>query len=260
MINAYEQSMENQNKLSILQTRAEEYRQTSNKYRYVSSNELINKVQLLANSRGIPNVSTKVLYSDAPGTKSTRHLLEFRFHDLERDLFGTPIVPRLLVWNSFNAECSLSLSVGVYRLVCSNGLTLGKSMFRDQAIHLKGTEIERIVEEFEHQVAASLDYIDTQMTENFVKLMGGQLNIYEINRILTTMVEARSISKRTAAIVKGTLSPDALSFTTREEDKELTLWSLYNIVNENMRLQGKSLLAQEKKNTTLMDQVLEAAA
>jgi hypothetical protein len=258
VINPITQRLRVAESLEILHARREEFRKHSDKYRYVSSRSIIDRVLNLADRRGVPTVGMRILYSDRPGIQSTKHLIEFKFHDLERDLFGTPVVPRLLVWNSFNTECSLSLSVGVHRKVCDNGLTLGKSMYSDRAIHLKGTRIEEVVEEFEHQVAAALDYIETSMSTNFVEMMGGQLNRWEISRILSKLVESGTISKRTEAEIQGTTG--LCNFTGRAEDQDFNLWNLYNIVNETMRVNSRSAVAQEEKNSGLMDRVLEAAA
>lgn len=245
-------------RLDELEYRAKEYDSTSDLYRYVNTYELIDKVQTIINKNPgmYNNTRAKVKIIEKEGGKSTHHLCEVLFHDLEQDLFGTPVIPRLLMWNSYNRECSLSINVGVFRKVCNNGLTMSTDMFSQRAIHIKGREIEQVLKEFEPQVAESIDYIATRMNSDFVGLLGGSLNQWEYRRILDNMIDRKIISLK----IRNKILEEVRTNRTRMEDRNPILWSFYNLVNEHIRFGSRSVIRQELRNNKLMEQIILAAA
>lgn len=239
-------------KLRELENRAATYGKTSEVYRYVPTLGLVNKISkyILGDLENLGKTSARLKV--IPDAKSTQHCVEVLFNDLEQDLFGTPVIPRIVIWNSYNRECSLSLKVGVYRKVCNNGLTMSTDLFNQRAIHIRGQEIEIVLENFDQQVAQGIDYISSKMSSDFVGLLGGKLNRWEYNRILTAMVDRKIITDKVKNNILTAVSCNSL----RIEDQSETLFSFYNLVNEHMRLSGKSRVAQERRNDNLLDQVV----
>jgi hypothetical protein len=220
-------------------------------------------VHAFAKEEGYQQVSTDIVYSEKPGVKTTKHLIEFKFEDLKNDLFGTPATPRLLIWNSYNGECALSINVGVYRVVCANGLTVGQEIFQDRAVHMEDSGIIKVVAEFQDKLKEALDYVRHNMIPSLTERMNTDIQPADVLRIVRQLGQDGALSLRNVDRIINHLSLDLETgdfiFCNRKEDRDLTLWNLYNIINEVMRNTGRSTLAQEMKNVKLMDRLLKIA-
>jgi len=149
-----------------------------------------------------------------------RHLVRFRHFD---DLLNpSENAVELLLFNSHDRTTAFSISAGIYRFVCANGLVIADSVFDSYKIKHIGdrdndiaTAIERIV---------NIKPILEQKILSF-----GSIKLQE--------AEKRSFAK--AAIQLRfedhlEVDPDDLIIPHREEDEKNDLYTVMNVVQENL--------------------------
>lgn len=218
----------------------------SGRYQFVETGAIVDKLYDL-----IPEDSRLMLHVPKPGTKTTKHLVEVVLPN-EVELFGTKCMPRLLLWNSYLGECSLRIQTGLFRFVCANGLVTGNADFSMVARHLNGDSL-----------AFAMNFLADDLNSTVNDLSSGQF----VNRIVEKC-EQHVDKNRQLEIIHGlTGVPEMAKLKStyqivnglvREEDAGNRIWDLYNIVNENIRLNTRSQLAAESYNNTLLDQIRAA--
>jgi len=96
----------------------------------------------------------------------------YRFPQTEYDIGGGDKVnPTIELMNSYDLGWSFSLRFGAYRLVCSNGLVVGKTFVWYKHRHTRGLELERIqqilcqgMEKYSEQVELWRSWLDKVTT------------------------------------------------------------------------------------------------
>jgi hypothetical protein len=176
----------------------------------------------------------------------TKHTIQI---DIDKNLkvMDDDVTPRIYVTNSYNGESSLIVHAGMMRLVCSNGLIVGESLFKEKVRHIVG-------ETFDYKIAALGDKIEraiaymienTSQIESYVSIditPEKQLNI----------VKRLGLSKRLTDRILYTMEHrDMLRF----EDRGMNLWATYNIINETMKQSSRSEMGFFNNNVKLMDRV-----
>lgn len=182
---------------------------------------------------------------------STKHCARINMGE-EETLFDTKVRPQLVLWNSYNGECTFRASLGFYRFVCANGMTIGTDMTTVKLRHVVGqkwdTSLAKFVEDLKRLSETGLSEVLAPMD---VKLNGTQARL-----ILRELKGRGIVSERLAELV-------AHGFTCniwRYEDRTGRLWDLWNVLNEQMRRASRSEVRFEERNDRLFSQVLEAAS
>ena len=103
--------------------------EASDKYHFVSTIDVINEIKSL---NWYPTSVEQSSVKDEDKEGYQRHLVRFRHFD---DLLN----PRenaveLLLFNSHDRSTAFSISAGIYRFVCSNGLVIAESVFESYKI------------------------------------------------------------------------------------------------------------------------------
>ena len=221
----------------------------SNRYAFVDSQDLLETIIQV-----IPDSANVVLHAPRPTVKSTKHMFEVRLDDHRIDLFGTEVVPRVLVWNSYLGECQLQGSVGVFRFVCANGLVLGDQFFSMTARHTQGSTLREKIAAFRDELGRAVAYITSPA--------------FAVDTVART--ERKVETAKALDIVRGLKIPETARLKTtfqlvhqdlmREEDRGGRVFDLYNLVNENIRMSVESSLAAERANIGLLESIVQAAA
>jgi hypothetical protein len=126
----------------------------------------------------------------------------------------------IVVLNSHDGTSSFQLSLGIYRLVCANGLVVGKDIVQPIFIRHVGYAAEKV----KTAIAALLEQSEK------VNSLVDQLQA----RILT--IEEYTAFVNAALIIRG-LTPhkvtaEQLHVPRREEDKGLNAWAVLNRIQE----------------------------
>jgi len=129
-----------------------------------------------------------------------------------------------VITNSHNGTSLFSINAGLFRLVCSNGLTVPKSIFGTINIRHKGFDVSEI----------------RRITDSFAETMPEiEKNVFEMRDRMLTDEEKISFANE-AMILRWPNDNKPLSITSemlvkpnRPEDEVQTLWNVFNTVQEN---------------------------
>jgi hypothetical protein len=158
----------------------------------------------------------------------TKHLIRFRSSDQETITVGDSLMETVLT-NSHDGTSAYDLSMGIFRLVCSNGMVVGDVF---ESIHIRhiGNIVERII-------AAS-----TEMLKNAPKIAES----VERWRTITLAPQeqlllaegAHALRFEEGSNMAASITPDKLLTVRRHADNGTDLWSTFNRVQENVMRGG----------------------
>lgn len=142
---------------------------------------------------------------------------------------GDKLMPQLLLTNSHDGRSAFRIYFGLYRFVCCNGLVVGNTLDAISVAH-RGTGLERRVLEGAQR-----------MTERMPTVLE---TIGRMQTRALTQTEAWDFAQRATALRVGHESPAASLVTEmtrarRPEDRDPTLWNLFNRVQENVMRGGQ---------------------
>jgi hypothetical protein len=186
-------------------------------------------------------------------------LHELRFRNGELPKVGDSLL-EAVVTNSHNGTSSLSVSAGLYRLVCSNGLTVPTSVAEAFKLRHSGfsyDDVKRLTDDF----AVKLPTIQGSVN----RMMSRELSQ---NDKIDFIKQATEIRWK-AGSVPNTLDVLSILDPNREGDQGDDLWSVFNVVQEKFVRGGveytsgsgrktglrqlKNILAVNQINTKLWD-------
>jgi len=147
---------------------------------------------------------------------------------------GSGEYPQILLTNSHDGGNAFSLSAGIFRLVCSNGLVIKTEDYGTARLVHKGYSFEAVqelVKQFEEQMSEVLTKI-TAMKK--VKLTKDQ-QIEFAKQAALLRFTAKSYNEDN---ISDVVDIDGLLNVERKEDKGDGLWEVFNRVQESI-VQGK---------------------
>jgi hypothetical protein len=151
------------------------------------------------------------------------------------------VYPRIILTNSHDGFNSFKFMVGMFRLVCSNGLVCG-----EQISNMSIRHINYNFEELRRIVASVIEQVP-----NIVTTMN------KMRSIIPTEEQKVAIATEVLKIRKGVEADekfeveeeviDDILTPVREEDKAPDLWTIFNICQEKMIKGGFSYISQRNK-------------
>lgn len=166
------------------------------------------------------------------------HEIKFRNGDLPK--VGDTLV-EAIIRNSHNGMSTLSVSAGLFRLVCSNGLTVATSSADSFKVRHAGFELDdvkRITEDF----AKKLPLIEGSVN----RMMERELTIDEK---LDFVKESANIRWKVGPV--PTLDYEQILSPNRKEDEGDSLWQVFNVVQEKWIRGGVEYNTQRGRKTKL---------
>lgn len=165
-----------------------------------------------------------------------RHIVRMRSAEFT-EINGEKLFPEIVFQNSYDRKCSFSVEMGIFRLVCSNGLT----------VRVKGTEGQMYTTRHIGEPAKMASDITMEFTKNLE-------NVWNIHRTLTAKkltdkqmialamraAELRFKQKFTATEAKKLLA------VKRDDDKGNSAWHIFNVLQENTVMGGVQLEGQKR--------------
>jgi hypothetical protein len=158
------------------------------------------------------------------------------------------VTPMVVLRDQTFPGAALRLHVGLYRLVCSNGLlgvaisepTIRVPHFQNRKEQLEG-------------IAAAIFEASSRM-ESLIET-ANQLTTIQVNTP-TTVIESLYLPKTlTEKLLLGIKDGNV-----RPEDDIHTVWGLYNYVNETMFRRTRSVFAAVERDTELVNQIITVNA
>ena len=196
----------------------------SNKYLFVNTETIIDDLEKLG---WLPVQAAQRKARKKEGTIFSKHMVAFQNPDIKiTSKDGDDAFPRILLTNSHDGMQAFKFSVGIFRLVCSNGLVIADEKFSDFKIKHKGYSFE----ELRNVVRQAVEDLP-----NKVQVMNDMKN-----RILSEE-EKRKLALDAMLIRAGvkTLEYDEETIDDilepkREADKGDDLWRVFNVVQEKI--------------------------
>lgn len=186
-------------------------------------------------------VVTKVQEIKARKNKGyQKHMLVFRNPDIMiKGKDGDDAFPQILLTNSHDGKAAFNFRVGLFRLVCSNGLVISDADFNNVSIrHMNYT----------------FDTLKTKIGEVIAKLPN---LVQKINLFKSTQLSDSALTdfatKAAALRNKQTINIMDVLRVDRPEDNGSDLWSVFNRIQEKIvgggyKYGGKSRKARSIKN------------
>jgi hypothetical protein len=196
----------------------------SDKYLFVDTETIIDDLGKLG---WLPVNAAQRKSTKKKGTIFSKHMVSFQNPDIMiNSADGDDAYPRILLTNSHDGMQAFKFSVGIYRLVCSNGLVVADEEFSDFKIKHKGYSF------------AELRSVVRQAVEdlpNRVQVMNDMKN-----RVLT--VEEKRQLALDAMLVRAGVDTlkydeetiDEILEPQRSEDKGNDLWRTFNVIQEKI--------------------------
>ena len=161
-----------------------------------------------------------------------KHVVRMRKLDQQPVLQGE-ILPELILTNSHNGDTAFRFDAGIYRLVCSNGLTVASaSVASARLIHTKydsGAAIEAA-----STVAATFDNA-IDLVERMRNRKIGHLEAVEFAReSMLVRYGERDCDEEGNERAHWPFEPERLFRLQRRSDDTTTLWNTFNVVQENL--------------------------
>lgn len=193
------------------------------------------KLPTLSNKYNLVKTSGLIQQVESLGFKMERFValktrkIERRGYQKHRVIFSSPLmretsdgVPQLLLTNSHDGSSSVILQLGFFRFVCSNGLVVGSNIVAPIRVRHSGNN-------FEEKLTIAINTIVAQaqkLSESIERLKSKTLTSAEIREF-----QREALQNRLGADIK---IEDFYLPVHREEDKAQDLFTVMNVVQENL--------------------------
>ena len=200
----------------------------SERYGFLPTIEVVRNLQ---NEGWYPVRAQQTLSRDPEKIHLAKHMIRFR-QDPDRQMTVGDSIAELVLTNSHDRSSTYQLDMGLFRLVCSNGMVTQTGDFGGIRVR-HGKHIVESIIEGSLQLAGQIPHLN-ESVENF-------------QSTLISSTEAQLFARAALNLRYGQdwqqMSPidsDALLQARRTEDKEPTLWKVFNRVQENLMKGGLS--------------------
>lgn len=177
---------------------------------------------------------------DGSPTIRSKHMVSFQNPDLMiKGTNGDDAFPRIIVTNSHDGLSSFQFRVGIYRLVCSNGLVVADEEFSAFSIKHKGYTFE----ELQTVVSSAVEDLPNKIVV-LNKMQDRMLTAEEQRQLAIDAMALRSTNPDTKydeASIQEVLT------ATRKEDEGDSLWLVFNRVQESIINGGYSAALRGSK-------------
>ncbi|HWZ63641.1 MAG TPA: DUF932 domain-containing protein [Steroidobacteraceae bacterium] len=193
------------------------HQRMSSAYTFISTERVLSA---LASAGFLPVEARQAARARSP--LYTRHLIRLRrrFETIAlRDA-----IPEVLFLNSHDGTSAYQLRVGLYRVVCTNGLVVSAGAFPTWRVAHRGDVVDNVVE-------AAL-----QITERFGDLATAieRMERTNLDRLAQLDLAFEALRLRFPGDPPGTVEPGQLLVARRPEDLGNDLWRTFNVLQENL--------------------------
>ena len=203
----------------------------SNKYLFVNTETIVDDLDKL----GWKPVQAAQRKSSKPGgTIFSKHMVAFQNPDIKiSSADGDDSFPRIIMTNSHDGMQAFKFSVGIFRMVCSNGLVVADEEFSDFKIKHKGYTFEELrgvvnqaVADLPNKVQVMNDMKDRILTQEEKNKLA--LDAMLIRADVKPGSEQAEAFKYDDETIIDILDPK------RDADKGDDLWRVFNVVQEKI--------------------------
>lgn len=209
-------------------------------YKLVKTRDLITKIESLGYN--LDNfVANKTRKVEKQGFQKHRAIFS---SDLLKTSHNDEGKLQLLLTNSHDGTSSVILSMGFYRLVCSNGLVIGNTVETIRLPH-KGQFIHDNIERAIEKIAAQAD----NANNDIAKMRSTNLSKSSQNELFYEASKLRFPEKQVSS-VKFNIN--------RYDDRKDDLFTVYNVAQENLIRGGSSAMIFNEETKLFEQKTLRA--
>ena len=202
----------------------------SGKYLFVNTETIVDDLDKL----GWKPVQAAQRKSRGNGTIFSKHMVAFQNPDIKiKGEGGDDSFPRIIMTNSHDGMQAFKFSVGIFRLVCSNGLVVADEQFSEFKIKHKGytfSELREVVnqavEDLPNKVQVLNDMKNRTLTQDEKNKLA--LDAMLIRANITPGSEKANEFNYDDETIEDILDPK------RDEDKGDDLWRVFNVIQEKI--------------------------
>jgi len=202
----------------------------SGKYLFVNTETIVDDLDKL----GWKPVQAAQRKSRGKETIFSKHMVAFQNPDIKiKGSDGDDSFPRIIMTNSHDGMQAFKFSVGIYRLVCSNGLVVADEEFSDFKIKHKGytfgelrNVVTQAVEDLPNRVEVMNKMQDTILTPEQKNKLALDAMLVRAG-ILPGSEKAKEFNYDDETII-DILDPK------RKEDEGDDLWKVFNVIQEKI--------------------------
>ena len=220
------------------------HERTSRSYTFISTSRVLDALKLA----GLEPVEARQA-SRARSAMHARHLIRLRrrFETIElRDA-----IPEIVFLNSHDGTSAYQLRVGLFRVVCTNGLIVSAGRFPTWRVAHRGDVVADVV-------TAAL-----QISKRFDALAGvvDRMERTSLDRLQQLDFAAEALALRFPKDVHAGLAPSQLLVPRRADDAGNDLWRTFNVVQENIlkgglvRRSASNRLTRTRRITAIREDV-----
>lgn len=231
--------MQNLNKIIDVESfNREQGHGVTEKYKVIKTGDLIKSFQ----AEGYEITKTQVGRTRKVELQGyQKHLIRMRHPGLVLSQDG--LTPEIVLKNSYDGTSAFNIMMGVFRIVCSNGLVVGTAY--------ESLRVRHIGQDVLTKVFAALKNIQAQtdrIGDDIARFSSIQLNDSQAfdfaRRIASHLVPDNTL---TVGPVQGTLKFQDLLAVRRTDDQGQDLWTVLNRVQENALRGGLRYLSRNDK-------------
>jgi hypothetical protein len=171
-------------------------------------------------------------------TGTGRHMVKFVNYDFMEE--GKTEYPELLLTNSHDGTTAFKLDVGIFRLVCSNGMVVKSQDFGSMKVRHYGYDFETIKGAVNELVEQIPDYLKQVEEMKEQKLEREQMLEFARQAAMLRMTKVNE------SAIDEVVDVEDLLESTRKEDEGNGLWEVFNRLQEKV-VNGKFNYALGKK-------------
>lgn len=195
----------------------------SEKFVPISTTALLTRLD----AAGFDVVSAKQGGTRTPGKEAfTRHELRLR-HRGTGPRAVNDVIPEIVLGNGNDGTAAYTITAGLFRLVCLNGLTVGVSQFQGFRVAHTGRAaavLDNVIESTATVVSETARALET------VEAWKGRTLTADQGHELAT----RAAALRWGAAENAPIPPSQLLSVRREADRSNDVWTVFNRVQENV--------------------------
>jgi len=199
----------------------------------------IRVIEILEKAGWYPVSAQQTRAHDEEGMMYKKHLIQFGHADLP-EINGC--APEIVLFNSHDTTCSFYLMAGLFRFACLNSLLVYDAMFASFVIRHIGYQDQQILEA-EYRIVNEFPRISQRISE----FQNIPLSWEE--KIDFARASVRTRWHKEVSII----NPADLLVPRRTEDASETLWTVLNVIQENLfkgGISGFSRKGTQRKITT----------
>jgi hypothetical protein len=194
------------------------------KYLFVNTETIIND---LAKLNWYPVEVAQRKSKKEEGTIYSKHMVSFQNPDIKiSSADGDDAYPRILLTNSHDGMQSFRFSVGIFRLVCSNGLVVADEEFSDFRIKHKGYtfgELRNVVKQAVKDLTKRVELMNDKKKRILTQYEKNKLALDAM--LIRAGVDNLEYDEETIVDI---LEPK------RKADKGNDLWRVFNVIQEKI--------------------------